>query len=56
MSQKYERIVLRPEINSAEITSSYLQCVKQIHARSDSLFSFLAFKIHFFFLVSCYWS
>jgi len=33
MSQKYERIVLRPEINSAEITSSYLQCVKQIHAR-----------------------
>lgn len=49
MSQKYERIVLRPEINSAEITSSYLQCVKQIHARSDSLFSFLAFKIHFFF-------
>ena len=33
MSQKYERIVLRPEINNTELMSSYLQCVKEIHAR-----------------------
>jgi len=33
MSQKYERIVLRPEINNSEMMSSYLQCVKDIHAR-----------------------
>ena len=59
MSQKYERIVLRPEINSAEITSSYLQCVKQIHARSDSP-NFPCFTLDvqnsFIFLVFCYWS
>ena len=59
MSQKYERIVLRPEINSAEITSSYLQCVKQIHARSD-FSNFPCFTSDspnsFIFLVAFYWS
>ena len=35
MSQKYERIVLRPEINNSEMMSSYLQCVKDIHARLE---------------------
>jgi len=33
MSKKYERIVLRPEMNNSELMSSYLQCVKEIHAR-----------------------
>ena len=30
MTQKYERIVLRPEINNSELQSAYLQCVKVI--------------------------
>lgn len=33
MTQKYERIVLRPEINNSELQSAYLQCVKDIHAK-----------------------
>ena len=28
MTQKYERIVLRPEINNSELQAAYLQCVK----------------------------
>eukprot|EP00092_Neocalanus_flemingeri_P105530 GFUD01135290.1.p1 GENE.GFUD01135290.1~~GFUD01135290.1.p1 ORF type:complete len:482 (-),score=79.48 GFUD01135290.1:135-1580(-) len=32
MTQKYERIVLRPEINNSELQAAYLQCVKDIHA------------------------
>jgi len=36
MTQKYERIVLRPEINNSELQSAYLQCVKDIHARYAS--------------------
>ena len=33
MTQKYERIVLRPEINNSELNSAYLACIKEIHAR-----------------------
>jgi len=33
LTKKYERIVLRPEINNAELQSAYLQCVKDIHAK-----------------------
>jgi len=33
MTQKYERIVLRPEINNAELQTAYLECVKEIHAQ-----------------------
>merc|ERR1719192_2886503 len=33
MSSKYERIVLRPEMNNTELMTAYLQCVKEIHAR-----------------------
>ena len=33
MSSKYERIVLRPEMNNSELMSAYLQCVKEVHAR-----------------------
>jgi len=33
MTQKYERIVLRPEINNSELQAAYLQCVKDIHAK-----------------------
>jgi len=33
MTQKYERIVLRPEINNSELQSAYLLCVKDIHAK-----------------------
>jgi len=32
MTQKYERIVMRPEINNAELQAAYVQCVKDIHA------------------------
>ena len=31
LMQKYERIVLRPEINNYEIQSAYLACIKEIH-------------------------
>jgi len=37
MTQKYERIVLRPEINNSELQAAYLQCVKDIHARYASV-------------------
>merc|ERR1719367_320753 len=33
MTQKYERIVLRPEINNSELVSAYLKCVKEIHTK-----------------------
>jgi len=33
MTQKYERIVLRPEINNSELQAAYLQCVKDIHQK-----------------------
>jgi len=33
MTQKYERIVLRPEINNSELQSAYLACIKEIHER-----------------------
>merc|ERR1712098_548324 len=33
MTQKYERIVLRPEINNSELQSAYLDCIKEIHNR-----------------------
>ena len=33
MTQKYERIVLRPEINNSELQAAYLDCVKEVHAK-----------------------
>jgi len=33
MTQKYERIVLRPEINNSELQSAYLSCIKQVHEK-----------------------
>ena len=33
LTQKYERIVLRPEINNSELQSAYLACIKEIHAK-----------------------
>ena len=30
---RYERIVLRPEINNSELQSAYLACIKEIHAK-----------------------
>lgn len=33
MTKKYERIVLRPEINNAALQAAYLKCVRDIHAR-----------------------
>ena len=33
LTKKYERIVLRPEINNAELQNAYLKCVKDTHAR-----------------------
>merc|ERR1719245_550966 len=33
MSSKYERIVLRPEINNSELQAAYLDCVKEVHAK-----------------------
>ena len=31
MTQKYERIVLRPEMNNSELLTAYLECIKKIH-------------------------
>jgi len=36
MTRKYERIVLRPEMNDVELQSAYIQCVKDIHANYSS--------------------
>jgi len=33
LTKKYERIVLRPEINNAELQNAYLKCVRDTHAR-----------------------
>jgi len=33
MTKKYERIVLRPEINNAALQSAYIKCVQDIHAK-----------------------
>merc|ERR1719481_1066355 len=33
LTSKYERIVLRPEINNSNLTAAYLKCVKDIHAK-----------------------
>jgi len=33
MTLKYERIVLRPEINNSELQSAYLACIKQVHEK-----------------------
>ena len=38
MTQKYERIVLRPEINNSELQSAYLQCVKVILIKENFKF------------------
>ena len=37
MTQKYERIVLRPEISNSELTSAYYHCVKEIHSRQEQI-------------------
>ena len=33
LTQKYERIVIRPEINNSELQSAYLVCIKEVHAK-----------------------